>query len=119
VRTLLIAADADAAVGDFEAALAWLAVVERLNFVIPTDYVVRRDEWRRRLDPELEPEAAARRIDGRFATAAEAISDLQRRLGWLREVEASAGGEMERHLKEFEHGVDDLRALSRRTGSLR
>jgi sulfide:quinone oxidoreductase len=118
VRTLLIAADADAAVGDFEAALAWLAVVERLNLVLPPEYVVRRDDWRRHVDPELAPDAAARRIEGRFATAAEALSDLQRRLGWLRELEARTGGEMERHLNEFGHGVDDLLALSRRTGSL-
>jgi sulfide:quinone oxidoreductase len=117
VRTLLIAADADAAVGDFEAALAWLAVVEHLNLVLPAAYVVRRDEWRR-LDPELEPDAAAKRIEGRFATAAEALSDLQRRLGWLRELEARTGGEMERQLDDFERGVADLLALSRRTGSL-
>ena len=118
VRTLLVAADADAAVGDFEAALGRLAVVERLNLVIPTEYVVLRDEWRHRLDPELEPDAAAARIDGRFATAAEAISDLQRRIGWLREIEARTGGEMRSHLVEVERGIEDLIALSRKTGVL-
>jgi sulfide:quinone oxidoreductase len=118
VRTLLVNADADAALGDFAAALGWLAVVERLNLVIPTEYVVRRDDWRRRLDPGLEPDAAAARIDARFATAAEAISDLQRRLGWLREIEARTGGEMQSHLVEFERGIEDLTALSRKTGML-
>ena len=119
VQTLLVAADADAAVGDYEAALGWMSVVEELNLVIPTEYVVRRDDWRRRVEPTLVPDAAAERIDGRFATAAEAISDLQRRLGWLREIEARTGGEMERHLTEFEHGIKDLVALTRKTGTLR
>ena len=116
---LLVAADADAAVGDYEAALGWMSVVEQLNLVIPTEYVVRRDDWRRRVEPTLEPDAAAERIDARFATAAEAISDLQRRLGWLREIEARTGGEMQRHLTEFEHGIKDLMALTRKTGTLR
>jgi sulfide:quinone oxidoreductase len=119
VRTLLVAADADASTGDFEAALGWLTVVERLNLVIPTDYVVRRDDWRRQLDPDLEPDAAAERIDSRFATANEAISDLQRRLGWLREIEARTGGEMKHHLEDFERGIEDLDLLSRKTGTLK
>jgi sulfide:quinone oxidoreductase len=118
VQTLLIAADADAALGDFGAALGWLAVVEQLNLVIPTEYVVRRDDWRRRVDPDRDPDAAATRLDARFATAAEAISDLQRRLGWLREIEARTGGGMQSRLDRFEQGIEDLVGLSRRAGTL-
>ncbi len=117
VHTLLLAADADAATQDFEGALGWLAVVEQLDLVIPTEYVVRRDEWRRRLDPTISPARAADRLDARFATAAEAISDLRRRIGWLREIEARTGAEMQTHLADFERGIDDLVALSRSTGA--
>jgi hypothetical protein len=119
VRTLLLAADEDARSGNHEAALGWLALVEQLNLVIPAEYVVRRDEWRRRLDPELDPDAAASRIDGRFGSAAEAISDLQRRVGWLREAEARTGGEMQHQLVDLERGIEELVALSRKTGNLR
>jgi sulfide:quinone oxidoreductase len=119
VRTLLLAADEDARSGNYEAALGWLAVVEQLNLVIPAEYVVRRDEWRRRLDPELDPDEAARRIEGRFPSAAEAISDLQRRVGWLREIEKRTGGEMQHQLVDLERGIEELVALSRKTGNLR
>jgi sulfide:quinone oxidoreductase len=118
LRTLLVAADADAAVGDLEAALARLALVERFNLVVPTEYVVRRDEWRRRLDPELNPDAVADRIASRFATAAAALSDLQRRIGWLRALERQTGGEMSDDLEGLERGMQELQLLSRRTGSL-
>jgi sulfide:quinone oxidoreductase len=118
LQTLLVAADADAAVGDFETALARLALVERLNLVVPTEYVVRRDEWRRRLDPGLTPDAVADRIASRFATAAAALSDLQRRIGWLRALERRTGGEMKNELDGLERGMDELQLLSRRTGSL-
>lgn len=116
VRTLLRAADADAGSGDYRAALGWLDVVEQLNLIVPTEYVVRRDDWRHRVDPALEPSVAAARIDGRFETATEAISDLIRRIGWLRETEAATGGEMERHLDDFERSIDDVIARSRKTG---
>jgi sulfide:quinone oxidoreductase len=119
VKTLLIAADADAATGDFETALAWLAVVEQLNFVIPAAYVARRADWRRELNSKLGASRAAARIDGRFANAEGALSDLRRRIGWLREVEARTGGEMQAHLVDFERDVDHLVAMSRRTGTLR
>ena len=119
VGTLLLAADEDARSGNYEAALGWLAVVEQLNLVIPAEYVVRRDEWRRRLDPGLDPDEAARRIEGRFPSAAEAISDLQRRVGWLREIEKRTGGEMQHQLVDLEHGIEELVALSRKTGNLR
>jgi hypothetical protein len=118
VCALLAAADADARVGDFEGALSWLAIVERLDFVIPTGYVARREEWRRNVDPGRRADPAADRLEGRFATAAEALSDLERRVGWLREAEARTGGEMRAGLEGLDQDLERLKALSRRTGIL-
>lgn len=116
VALVLAAADADARAGEFEGALRWLSLVEQLNLVIPPEYVAKRFEWRRELDPGLTPEAAAARIDPRFAGADVALSDLQRRLGWLREIERRTGGEMSVHLTSLEQGLERLRTLSHRTG---
>jgi sulfide:quinone oxidoreductase len=118
VQLVLAAADTDARLGRYEDALKWLALVEELNLVIPPEYVARRQEWRLRLDPEASPDAAAKRIDPRFASAAEAISDLQRRLGWMREIERLTEGEMRQHLAALDEGINDLKELSRRTGVL-
>ena len=64
------------------------------------------------------PDAAAERIDPSFASAATAISDLQRRVGWLREIEHRTEGEMREHLSALDEGMDHLVALSRRAGLL-
>jgi sulfide:quinone oxidoreductase len=118
VSLVLAAADADARIGDFEGALKWLSLVEQLNLVIPPEYVARRYEWRRQLQPDLAPDAAAERIDPSFASAAAAISDLWRRVGWLGEIEHRTEGEMRDHLSALDEGMDDLIALSRRAGIL-
>jgi len=113
---VLAVADADAEVGDFEGALRWLALAEELDFVIPVAYVTRRHEWRRHLEPGLAPDAAAARIDPTFKSADAALSDLYRRLGWMRQIERDTGGEMERHLSDLDAGMEQLRSLTRRAG---
>jgi hypothetical protein len=118
VSVVLAAADADARVGDFQGAIKWLSFVEQLNLVIPSEYVRRRHEWRRQLQPDVAPDAAAERIDPSFASAAAAISDLERRIGWLRAIEHRVGGEMRDHLSAVDEGMEGLIALSRRTGVL-
>ena len=115
---VLAAADADAGGGDFEGALKWLSLAEQLNLVIPPEYVARRYEWRRQLQPDLTPDAAAARIDPSFASAAAAMTDLQRRIGWLREIEHHTYGELREHLSTLDDGMDYLIAQSRRTGIL-
>jgi hypothetical protein len=119
VEVLLAAADADAGAGDFEGALRWLSFVEQLNLVIPTAYVAHRDRWRRRLSPATPHEAAAARIDPSSVSASAALSDLQRRIGWLRELGGRVGDEMSEHLSSLDRGIDELIALSRRAGVLR
>jgi sulfide:quinone oxidoreductase len=113
---LLAASEADATIGDYEGAIKWLSLVEQLNLVIPPEYVARRHEWRRQLEPALAPDAAAERIDPSFQSAAAAISDLQRRVGWLREIEHRREGEMADHLAALDRGMDHLIALSRQIG---
>ncbi len=115
---VLSAADADARIGDFAGAISWLHLLEELNLVVPPKYVARRHEWRRQLDPAARDEAAER-IDPSFASAAAALSDLQRRIGWLREIESRTEEEMGRDLAHLDDGLDHLIALSRRTGNLR
>ena len=115
---MLAAAEADARIGDYEGAIRWLSLVEELNLVIPPNYVVRRHEWRRQLQPAAATDAAAERLDPSFASAATAISDLQRRVGWLREVERRTEGEMREHLSTLDEGMDHLIGLSRRAGLL-
>ncbi len=118
VSLVLAAADADAGGGDFGGALKWLSLAEQLNLVIPPEYAARRYEWRRQLQPDLTADAAAARIDPSFASAAAAITDLQRRIGWLREIEHRTYGEMHEHLSALDDGMDHLIARSRRTGIL-
>jgi hypothetical protein len=113
VTLVLAAAEADAHDGDFAGALAWLALIEELDLVIPAEYVVRRYEWRRALEPAAEPDAATRRIEPAFAGAAAALSDLERRLGWLRASEAKAADEMRGDLRRLDHGMDDLKRMAR------
>jgi sulfide:quinone oxidoreductase len=110
---VLFAAEADAAVGDYESALRWLAFAEQLDFVIPASYVARRFEWRRHLEPDLAPSAAVKRIDPTFSSAEAALSDLYRRLGWMREIERDTGGEMEHELADLDVGMEQLRSLTR------
>jgi len=118
VALLLAASDTDAAQGRVEDALRWLALVEDLNLVIPPAYVARRQEWRQRLDSDASVDEVAKRIDPRFGSASDAISDLQRRLGWLRRDERRAEDEMRAHLAAVDEGLEKLKALSRRTGVL-
>jgi len=121
VSLLLATADGDARIGDFEGALKWLSLVEQLNLVIPPEYVARRHQWRqqRGRGADAPPNAAAERIDPSFASAAAALSDLQRRLGWMREIEHRNEGEMREHLDGLDADMDHLLALSRRSGALR
>jgi sulfide:quinone oxidoreductase len=116
---VLSAADADAAVGDFEGALRWLAFAEDLDFVIPAAYVTRRYEWRRHLEPGLAPDAAATRMDPTFKSADAALSDLYRRLGWMRETERDTEDEMEHRLSDLDAGMEQLRELAKRSGVFR
>jgi sulfide:quinone oxidoreductase len=118
VSLVLAAADADADIGDFGGAIEWLSLVEQLNLVIPSEYVARRYEWRRQLHSDLKPDEAAARIDPSFASPAAAISDLQRRVGWLRAIERRTEGEMRAHLTELDEGMDQLVTLCRRSGVL-
>jgi sulfide:quinone oxidoreductase len=119
VSLILTAADADARIGDFEAAIRWLSLVERLNLVIPAPYVARRDQWRRQLGAGAEPDTAAERIDPSLAGAAAALDDLRRRMAWLREIERNRGGEMRDDLATLDDDLDHLIALSKQTGILR
>ena len=96
-----------------EGALRWLAFAEQLDFVIPARYVARRYEWRRHLEPDLAPNAAVKRIDPTFSSADAALSDLYRRLGWMREIERDTGGEMEHELADLDAGMEQLASLTR------
>jgi sulfide:quinone oxidoreductase len=113
---LLAAADADAGHGDFGGALRWLTLAEQLNLVLPQTYVTRRYQWMHQLDHTIDPDAAAGRIEPGLVDAATAISDLQRRLGWLREIETRTEVEMRTDLAHLDRGIDQLIALSKRTG---
>ncbi len=46
LRLSLDFAEIDAREGDYDEALRWLEVAERLNVTLPADYVQRRDDWR-------------------------------------------------------------------------
>jgi sulfide:quinone oxidoreductase len=116
VDLVLAAAEADSRIGDYTGAIRWLSLVEELNLVIPPSYVALRHQWRLQLDPGAAPDDAVKRIDPRFESAAAAISDLQRRLGWLREIEHRTGGEMSAHLSHLDDGFAELISLSRRAG---
>lgn len=118
IALVLSAADADAAMGEFENALRWLAFVEQLDFVVPAPYVARRFEWRRELEPGLAPDAAAARIDPAFESADAAMTDLYRRIGWFREFEHRTEGDMQGRLSNFDAGLEELNALVKRAGIL-
>ena len=118
VSLVLAAADADARIGDYESAIKWLSLVGQLNLVIPPEYVARRYEWRQKLQSDVAPDAAAERIDPSFASAAAAISDIHRRVGWLREIEHRTEGEAHDQLAALDQGMKHLIALSRRSGVL-
>jgi sulfide:quinone oxidoreductase len=118
VAAALAAADEDAERGDYEGALRWMSLIEQMDLAVPAAYVSRREAWRRELDSEALPHPAAGRIDPAFATPEQAISDLRRRIGWLREAEKSTGAKMESRLSELEAGIEDVVRLSRRTGTL-
>jgi sulfide:quinone oxidoreductase len=45
VATALAAADSAARFGEYEHALRWLDVAERLDLTLPADYLMRREEW--------------------------------------------------------------------------
>ena len=118
VALLLSSADADARRGKFEEALASLTLVERLDLVLPPEYTARRERWRRALDVDGETSSAAARVDPGLRSAAAAISDLERRIGRLRQIEAETGGRMKRDLTHLDEGLEQLRKLSRETGVL-
>ena len=118
VALLLGAADADARGGDLGRALAELALVERLDLVLPPEYVARRDRWRRELDPGAVPSAAGGRVDPTLVSAEAAISDLEHRIGRLRTHERATGAAMRRDLSHLDAGIEQLRVLSRETGLL-
>ena len=81
--------------------------------MIPARSVARRFEWRRHLEPDLTPNEAVKRIDPTFSSADAALSDLYRRLGWMREIERDPGGEMEHQLTDLDAGMEQLRSLTR------
>ena len=118
VSLLLAAADADARSGDYAKALASLELVERLDLVLPPEYVARRDRWRHELDKSSGPSKAGGRVDPSLISAKLAISDLERRIGRLRRLEARTGGEMRRDLAHLDEGMRQLKRLSRETGLL-
>lgn len=118
VSLVLAAADADARIGEYESAIKWLSLVVQLNLVIPPEYVARRYQWRQKLQSDLAPDAAAERIDPSFASAAAAIRDLERRVGWLREIEHRTEGEAHDQLAALDQGMKHLITLSRRSGVL-
>ena len=45
------AADVNARSGDYETALRWLDVAERLDLILPPEYALRRAQWQRELRP--------------------------------------------------------------------
>ncbi len=47
VELALHAAEADARLSDYDGALRWLAVAERLDLTLPAEYALRREQWRR------------------------------------------------------------------------
>jgi len=119
LRLLLAAADSDARAGQFALALEWLELVEQLDLVIPAEYVTRRDDWRGQIEPGRDPDPAAARIDPSRTSAVLALSDLERRIGWLREMEARGAADMGGRLHDLEDGLEQVRDLSRRAGLLK
>ncbi len=113
---LLAAADADAGVGDYAGALGWLKLVEQLDFMVPADHLARRAEWRRLAGEADEADGATRRLDSQFGSADAALSDVRRRIGWLREIGKRNGGEMADHLERLSADLERAVSLSKRAG---
>jgi sulfide:quinone oxidoreductase len=116
VALILAAADADAAADDYDGALKWLAFAEQLDLVIPARYVARRYEWRRQLEPSLDVDSAAARIDPTFESSEAALLELGRRLAWLRELGGQTEDEMRRRLSDLDSQMEHLRGLTKRAG---
>jgi len=114
---LLAAADADAEAGEYARALSWLALVEQLDFIVPADHLARRAEWMRLAGESAQPDAATRRVDSSFASADAALSDVRRRVGWLREIGKRNGGEMAEHLEQLTADLEQVLRLSKRAGT--
>jgi sulfide:quinone oxidoreductase len=119
IEAMLTAADDDADSGDYAGALKWLSLIEQFDLALPAECIGRRERWRRELEPDAVAHPAARRIDPSFATPEEAVSDLRRRVGWLREAEFREGEEMAARLRRLEAGIDDVARLSREAGTFR
>ena len=116
VYLVLAAAEEDAARGDYEQALKWLSLVEELNLVIPPHYVARRHEWRLHIDPDAAADPAVRRLDPSFESGGAALSDLRRRVGWLRRSQRDAEKEMTEHLAHLDAGLVELTSVVRKSG---
>ena len=84
--------------------------------MIPAAYVTRRDQWSRELDPEAPLGPAGQRIEPALVDRATALSDIERRIGWLRELERQGEKQMGSDLEHLDRGLASLRELSRRTG---
>ena len=115
VGLILSAADADAEHGDLAGAIGWLELVERLDLVIPPDYVALRERWRRALHEGHDDSAAAERIDPSLRSTEAALNDIRRRISWLREVEMRHTGQMRGQLEHFDEDMRHLEELSRKT----
>ena len=111
---LLTAADANARAGELENALASLALVER--FELGAARVHGSPRAGRRVLGDKADSTAAARIDPGLRGATAAISDLERRIGRIRELEMKTGGRMKRDLSRLDEGMEQLRALSRESG---
>ena len=118
VALLLAAADADARAGELENGAGLPCVRREAGAGLPAEYTARRERWRRRLDPGAAVSPAGARIDPGLVSAEAAISDLDHRIGRLRDLEARTGGQMKRDLSHLDEGMRQLRALSRETGVL-
>ena len=112
---MLAAAEEDAASGDYEQALKWLSLVEELNLVVPPHYVARRHEWRLHIDPDAAADPVVKRLDPSFESGDAAISDLRRRVGWLRRSQREAEKEMTEHLAHLDAGLAELTSLARKS----
>ena len=116
VSLLLAAADADARAGDLGKALATLELVERLDLVLPPRYVALRERWRRLAGADGDPAVAGSRIDPALSGSKAALSDIQHRIGRLRELESGTFRRMRGDLARLDEGMAQLRALSKSTG---
>ena len=84
--------------------------------MVPADHLVRRAEWRQLAGEAEEADDAARRLDSQFGSADAALSDVRRRIGWLREIGKRNGGEMADHLERLSADLERAVSLSKRAG---